>query len=56
MERKGIIIRSDFNAQQLRGLASHCRDGNQARRLLSLAAVHAADAQSRNKEYPNSGF
>lgn len=40
MGRTGTIIRSDFNAGQLRVLASHSRDANQARRLLSLAAIY----------------
>ncbi len=40
MGRAGIDIRSDFDAAQLRMLASHSRDANQARRLLSLAAIY----------------
>jgi transposase len=40
MGRTGIVIRSDFDAGQLRVLASHSRDANQARRLLSLAAIY----------------
>jgi len=45
MGRRGTIIRSDFDAAQLRLLASHSRDANQARRLLSLAAIY--DGMSR---------
>ncbi len=40
MGRAGTTIRSDFDAEQLRLLASHSRDANQARRLLSLAAIY----------------
>ena len=40
MGRTGTIIRSDFDAAQLRLLGSHSRDANQARRLLSLAAIY----------------
>ncbi len=40
MGRTGTVIRSDFDAAQLRLLASHSRDANQARRLLSLAAIY----------------
>jgi transposase len=40
MGRSGTIIRSDFDAAQLRLLASHSRNANQARRLLSLAAIY----------------
>ncbi len=40
MGRTGTIIRSDFDAAQLRLLANHSKDANQARRLLSLAAVY----------------
>jgi len=47
MGRTGTIIRSDFNAAQLRVLASHSRDANQARRLLSLAAIY--DGMSRKE-------
>jgi transposase len=37
---KGVELRSDFTAAELRGLARKSRDGNQARRLLALAAVY----------------
>ena len=40
MGRTGTIIRTDFDAAQLRVLASHSRDANQARRLLSLATIY----------------
>ncbi len=40
MGRAGTTIRSDFDAEQLRLLASHSSDVNQARRLLSLAAIY----------------
>ena len=40
MGRTGTIIRSDFDAATLRFLASHSNDANQARRLLSLAAIY----------------
>jgi len=45
MGRLGTVIRADFDAVQLRLLASHSRDANQARRLLSLAAIY--DGMSR---------
>jgi transposase len=35
-----IPLRSDFDAPQLRGLAKKTKDGAQARRLLSLAAIY----------------
>ncbi|MDF2370670.1 MAG: IS630 family transposase [Rhizobiaceae bacterium] len=40
MGRTGTVIRSDFDAAHLRLLASRSRDANQARRLLSLAAIY----------------
>lgn len=40
MGRAGTVIRSDFDAAHLRLLASRSRDANQARRLLSLAAIY----------------
>ncbi len=40
MGRTGTIIRSDFCAAELRLQASHSKDANQARRLLSLAAIY----------------
>lgn len=45
MGRTGTVIRSDFDAATLRLLARHSRDANQARRLLSLAAIY--DGMSR---------
>lgn len=45
MGRTGTLIRSDFDAAQLRLLASHSKDANKARRLLSLAAIY--DGMSR---------
>ena len=45
MGRTGIAIRSDFDATQLRLMARQSRDANQARRLLSLAAIY--DGMSR---------
>lgn len=35
-----IALRSDFTSDDLRRLARHSRDANQARRLLALAAIH----------------
>lgn len=35
-----VPLRSDFTSTELRRLASRCADSNQARRLLSLAAIH----------------
>ena len=35
-----IPLRTDFSASDLRALAGRCTDANQARRLLSLAAVY----------------
>ena len=40
-----IPLREDFDAVQARSHASRCRDGNQARRLLAIAAVY--DGMSR---------
>ena len=40
-----IPLREDFDAAQARGHASRCDDSNQARRLLSIAAVY--DGMSR---------
>ena len=34
-----VELRTDYSAAELRGLAKRCRDNNQSRRLLSLAAV-----------------
>ena len=34
-----VELRTDYSAADLRGLAKRCRDNNQSRRLLSLAAV-----------------
>jgi transposase len=46
MGRTGTAIRSDFDAGQLRVLARHGRDANQARRLLSLAAIYEGMARA----------
>src|SRR5918995_3614071 len=35
-----IPLRTDFDADALRGLARHSKDGPQARRLLALAAIY----------------
>ena len=35
-----ITLRRDFSASQLRGLAKKSKDGPQARRLLTLAAIY----------------
>jgi transposase len=40
-----IPLREDFDASQARSHASRCNDGNQARRLLSIAAIY--DGMSR---------
>ena len=40
-----VMIRTDYSAAELRRLAKVCKDANQSRRLLSLAAV--ADGMSR---------
>ena len=40
-----IPLREDFDASQARSHASRCDDGNQARRLLSIAAIY--DGMSR---------
>ncbi len=40
MGRTGTILRTGFDAAQLHLLASHSRDANQARRSLSLVAIH----------------
>jgi transposase len=42
-----IVLRGDFDAAALRGLAKRSKDGPQARRLLSLAAVY--DGASRTE-------
>lgn len=36
---KALKLRTDYSAAELRRLAKRCRDNNQSRRLLSLAAV-----------------
>jgi transposase len=41
-----VPLRTDFSARELRRLAKQCRDNNQGRRLLSLAAV--LDGMSRH--------
>ena len=35
-----ILLRGDFDASRLRGLAKKAKDGPQARRLLALAAIY----------------
>ncbi len=40
-----LSLRSNFNAETVRGLAKRSRDGYQARRLLALAAIY--DGMSR---------
>jgi transposase len=35
-----VVLRGDFKASQLRGLARKTKDGPQARRLLALAAIY----------------
>jgi hypothetical protein len=35
-----VSLRGDFKASQLRALASKTKDGPQARRLLTLAAIY----------------
>jgi transposase len=35
-----VLLRRDFEAAQLRGLARKTKDGPQARRLLALAAIY----------------
>ena len=42
-----LPLRSDFDSASLRGLARRCKDSNQSRRLLSLAAVY--DGMSRTE-------
>jgi len=41
-----VPLRTDLDARQLRKLASRCKDANQSRRLLALAAVR--DGMSRS--------
>ena len=38
--RHGVLLRGDFDASRLRGLAKKTMDGPQARRLLTLAAIY----------------
>lgn len=45
MPTSGIPIRTDYDAEMLRGLAKRCKDARQSRRLLALAAVY--DGMSR---------
>jgi transposase len=45
MGRAAVPLRADFNSSELRGLAKRAEDADQARRLLSLAAV--LDGMSR---------
>ena len=35
-----VLLRGDFDASRLRGLAKKTKDGPQARRLLALAAIY----------------
>ena len=42
-----IPLREDFDADGVRSVAARCTDGNQARRLLSIAAVY--DGMSRSE-------
>jgi len=41
-----ILLRGDFGASQLRGLARKSKDGPQARRLLALAAIYDGATRS----------
>lgn len=41
-----IPLRGDFKAYQLRGLAKKTKDGPQARRLLTLAAIYDGAART----------
>ena len=41
-----VPLRTDFDARQLRKFASRCKDANQSRRLLALAAIR--DGMSRS--------
>ena len=42
---RAIALRLDFTGAQLRGLARHCRDASQARRLLALAVIYDGGAR-----------
>jgi transposase len=42
-----IPVRQDFDGQALRRLARHCKDANQTRRLLAVAAIY--DGASRGE-------
>ena len=44
-----IPLRGDFKASQLRGLARKTKDGPQARRLLTLAAIYDGATRNCNK-------
>ena len=37
---RAVVLRKDYTAAEVRRLAGSCRDGAQARRLLSIAAVY----------------
>jgi hypothetical protein len=41
-----IPLRGDFKAYQLRGLAKKTKDGPQARRLLTLAAIYDGETRT----------
>ena len=41
-----IPLRPDYDAARLRGLARHCRDPDQTRRLLALAAIYGGGSRS----------
>jgi len=45
-----ILLRSDFEAAQLRLLAKHSKDGPQARRLLALAAIYDGATRTQAAE------
>jgi transposase len=41
-----VLLRGDFDASRLRGLAKKTKDGPQARRLLALAAIYDVAART----------
>jgi transposase len=43
---RGIVLRSDFGAPELRAAARASKDGAQTRRLLALAAIYAGASRS----------
>ena len=51
-----VPLQRDFGAGQLRGLARRTKDGPQARRLLTLAAIYDGATRCEAAKIGGSGF